>query len=117
MLRGVGVALLCLGSSAWAQDGDFGGLPPGEGRDLVFGTCTACHSTAIIRQQGMTRSAWDRTLTWMVEKQGMPEPTEEMREDLLDYLAEHFPADRKSGSQGMAPSPGLRLAPLPLPGQ
>lgn len=116
------LAVLCLGSPAQAQEDDaFGGLPPGEGRELVYGTCTACHSTAIIRQQGMTRARWDSTLTWMVEQQGMPDPPPDMRATILDYLAEQFPAERKGGptggTPGMLPAPGLRLAPLPLPGR
>lgn len=116
-VRLIALVLLGLGSPAWAQEDAYGGLPAGEGRDLVYGTCTACHSTAIIRQQGMTRTAWDRTLTWMVEKQGMPDPPPDMRAAILDYLSEQFPAERKGGTPGMLPAPGLRMAPLPLPGR
>jgi len=110
VLMGVlGLGLVGFALPLQAQEDPFGGLPEGEGRDLVFGTCTACHSTRIIVQQGMTRTAWDRTLTWMVEKQGMPEPPEETRAQILDYLAEHFPATRRGGR------PGMSLMPLPMP--
>jgi cytochrome c len=44
----------------------------------------------IVVQQGLTRHRWDKTLTWMVEEQGMPEPDEDTRDLILDYLAEHY---------------------------
>jgi hypothetical protein len=94
-----------------AQDDAYDGLPPGEGQDLVYGTCTPCHSARLITQQGMTRERWDSTLTWMVESQGMPELPDDMRDDILDYLAEHFPADKRGGQ------PGMTRMPMPLLGR
>nr|VFJ93607.1 MAG: hypothetical protein BECKH772B_GA0070898_100478 [Candidatus Kentron sp. H]VFJ94040.1 MAG: hypothetical protein BECKH772A_GA0070896_100658 [Candidatus Kentron sp. H]VFK01249.1 MAG: hypothetical protein BECKH772C_GA0070978_100617 [Candidatus Kentron sp. H] len=75
------------GSLAGAR---WGGLPPGPGREDVFYTCQICHSLAIVKQQALDRSAWDETLTWMVEEQGMREPDAERRRRILDYLATHF---------------------------
>ena len=45
----------------------------------------------IVKQQGLSRAAWDESLDWMVEEQGMP-PIEEdvVRNRILDYLASHF---------------------------
>jgi cytochrome c len=74
---------------------DWGNLPPGEGRELVFYTCQACHSLAIVKQQGLSREFWDDTLVWMVEEQGMPEIDAEDRTRILDYLAANFGPDSR----------------------
>lgn len=47
---------------------DWQGLPPGSGREQVFYLCQACHSLAIVKQQGLSRDAWDESLTWMVKE-------------------------------------------------
>ena len=92
------ILLVGWGGSALAdQDEDFGGLPPGEGREAVFNTCQACHSLAIVKQQGLSRKSWDETLDWMIEEQGMPEPEPEEREQLLTYLSGTFGIDRDGG--------------------
>lgn len=71
-------------------------LPDGPGREETFYGCTACHGTAIIRQQGMTRERWDETLHVMTSKHGMPEYDGEMRDLILDYLAATFPPRRRA---------------------
>lgn len=100
--------LLALWMSPGPAVAQYDGLPEGEARDLVFGVCTPCHSARIITQQGKSRSEWDRTLTWMVTDQGMAELPDDMREDILDYLAEHFPPERGGGG------PGTTFSPPPL---
>ncbi len=70
-------------------------LPEGPGRDETFFACVACHNTAIIRAQGLSRERWDETLTWMVEKHNMPDYEGEERRVILDYLAQHFPPRRR----------------------
>ncbi len=84
-----GAAPPALGHAAAARDWD--GLPPGPGREEVFYLCRACHSLMIVKQQGLSRSAWDDILVWMVQEQGM-RPIEDpgARGRLLDYLATHF---------------------------
>lgn len=72
---------------------DWDGLPPGKGREEVFYSCQACHSLAIVKQQGLSREWWDDTLTWMVEEQNMAELDEEDRALVLDYLATHYGPD------------------------
>ncbi len=72
---------------------DWQGLPPGPGREEVFYLCQACHSLAIVKQQGLDRESWDETLVWMVEEQEMPEPEPEERERILGYLSTHFGRD------------------------
>lgn len=66
------------------------GLPAAPGRELVFGICQACHSLAIVKQQGLDRDSWDETLEWMVEEQGMPPLDAENRDLVLDYLATYY---------------------------
>ncbi len=74
---------------------DWGGLPPGGGREQVYYSCQACHSLAIVKQQGLSREFWDETLTWMVEEQAMPELDDEDRTLVLDYLAANFGPDSR----------------------
>ena len=69
---------------------DFGGLPPGEGQQEVYGICSACHSLMIVKQQRLSREAWLDVLTWMTEKQNMPPLPDETRERIASYLAEHY---------------------------
>lgn len=116
-IAGVGLLAVGLALPAAAQEEAFGGLPPGDGREVVYYTCTACHSTRIILQQGMSRTRWDHTLDWMREKQGMPALPAEDREIILDYLATHLPEDRGRPGPGAPPPTGMGFTPLPLPGQ
>jgi hypothetical protein len=74
-------------------------LPAGHGRDEVFYLCSACHSFQLVSRQGMSRSLWDDTLRLMVEKHGMPEPSQEERAVILDYLASAYPPPKKRGWQ------------------
>jgi hypothetical protein len=71
-------------------------LPEGPGRDETFYGCTACHGTAIIRQQGMSRERWDETMRVMTEKHGMVDYEGELRDTILDYLVQHFPPRRRA---------------------
>lgn len=75
-------------SSILAQEEiKYQGLPPGEGVDLVLGNCVVCHSAEIILQNHMSRKSWDKTITWMQEKQGMWELDKGDRKKILDYLS------------------------------
>jgi cytochrome c len=70
------------------------GLPPGPGREDVFYRCKACHSLMIVKQQGLSRAAWDDSLKWMVEEQGMTAIEDTAtRNRVLDYLSTHFGRD------------------------
>lgn len=63
------------------------GLVAAPGRDQVLANCVACHATALITQNHMSRSRWDATLTWMQETQGLWEIPAPDRAAILDYLA------------------------------
>ena len=75
------------------EDEDYGGLPEGPGREEVYYVCQACHSLAIVKQQGLDRESWDETLVWMVKEQEMPPLDPENRRLVLDYLATHYGRD------------------------
>ena len=78
-------------ASADDDPGKWQGLPPGPGREDVFYRCKACHSLMIVKQQGLSRAAWDESLEWMVEEQGMtPIENAAIRDRVLDYLSTHF---------------------------
>ena len=68
------------------EERDYQGLPPGKGLELVLKNCTACHSIDIIRENHMSREAWDKTITWMQEKQGLWKLGKD-RKIILDYLS------------------------------
>lgn len=97
MIRVAAIALcfgLLLASRVGAEEAEeWGGLPAGEGREVVYGLCSACHSLKLVIQQGLARESWHKTLQWMVEEQGMPELDADTEEQVLDYLAEHYGPD------------------------
>jgi mono/diheme cytochrome c family protein len=72
-------------------------LPEGEGRELTFYQCSACHGFNLVARQGMSRAMWDDTLTLMVERHGMYalEPAE--REEVLSYLEQAYPPPETPG--------------------
>lgn len=78
-----------------ATDDEWQGLPPGPGREEVFYACQACHSLALVKQQGLSKAAWDETITWMIEEQEMEPPEPEERALIVQYLATHYGIDRK----------------------
>ena len=88
--------LLGAGGSMAAIINDPEDMPPGEGRDTVFYMCSACHSMAIVTQQGLSRKRWDDVLDWMVEEQGMADLDEVTRNEILDYLEANYNEDQPS---------------------
>lgn len=74
-------------------------LPEGHGRAETFGYCVACHSTAIIRRSAFSRDQWDGLMDWMTEKHNMTRLEGELRETIVNYLAQHF-------GQAQAPARG-----------
>ena len=77
-------------------------LAQGEGRSEVFGYCTACHNTALIRRSAFTRERWDELMDWMTEKHGMNALEGEFRDTIVDYLARHY-GPRTRGPRGGNP--------------
>ncbi len=83
-------ALNYLATHYGVDEEDWQGLPAGRGREEVFYICQACHSLAIVKQQGLNREDWDESLVWMVEEQGMDPMETEDRELILDYLVTQY---------------------------
>ncbi|GJL77863.1 MAG: hypothetical protein NPINA01_08520 [Nitrospinaceae bacterium] len=82
-------------TSLFAEQEDvYQGLRPGDGRDIVFGNCTICHSASIILQHHMSREAWDKTITWMQQEQGMWELEPGDRKSILNYLSKYQGPDQ-----------------------
>ena len=77
-------------------------LAEGQGRSEVFGYCTACHNTALIRRSAFTRERWDELMDWMAEKHGMNPLEGEFRTSIVDYLARHY-GPRARGPRGGNP--------------
>ncbi|MBR0678953.1 hypothetical protein GXW74_00490 [Roseomonas eburnea] len=118
--RLLSAGILLAGSIALAQDADLARrqaeaaaaiagqaeeeevLAEGEGRSEVFGYCTACHNTALIRRSAFTRDRWDELMDWMSEKHGMNPLEGEFRQTIVDYLAQHY-GPRRRGPRGGNP--------------
>ncbi|MBX3500292.1 MAG: hypothetical protein KF889_12665 [Alphaproteobacteria bacterium] len=74
-------------------------MPSGKGQEETFYLCAACHGTALIKAQGMTRDGWESTFQYMVDRHGMADPDRADRDLIVDYLAEHFPPRRRGRGQ------------------
>ena len=72
---------------------EYGGLAKGPGREEVFYACQACHSLAIVKQQGLNRDSWDESLVEMVEEREMDPLDPEDRNLILDYLSTYYGRD------------------------
>jgi hypothetical protein len=81
-------------SGAAVPNPEFENLPDTAGVEDTFYMCSACHSTAIIKQQKISDARWNYLWTWMIEEQGMADPGEETEETILGYLKEHFSSER-----------------------
>lgn len=77
-----------------APNPEFDNLPDAPGVEDTYYMCTACHSTAIIKQQRLSDARWDYLWQWMIEDQGMADPGEELKKTILDYLKQHFSSQR-----------------------
>ncbi|HEX7927372.1 MAG TPA: hypothetical protein VF678_07260 [bacterium] len=91
----LGVALVCMAGAApaWAVD-SIDNMPPGEGRELTFAWCTACHGVKILLQQGMSAPRWDEKVQEMIDKNGMKLYDAQVRATIVAYLAKAFPERR-----------------------
>lgn len=74
-------------------------MPPGKGQEETFYLCAACHGTALIKAQGMTRELWDASFQLMIDRHGMADPDKADRDLIVDYLATNFPPRRRGRGQ------------------
>ncbi|UJH92817.1 monoheme cytochrome C [Antarcticibacterium sp. 1MA-6-2] len=72
------------------------GLVDDEGLYVVIGSCTSCHSSALILQNRYSREGWHERIEWMQETQGLWDLGE--NEDIiLDYLASNYAPEEPRG--------------------
>jgi mono/diheme cytochrome c family protein len=101
----LGVAALLLAASAPLHAQAPGGLPPGEGRDLVASVCSQCHGLNTIMAVRDGPAGWRQFVNYMIMK-GAP-VREGETEVIIQYLAASF-----GPAQQPPPSPAS-LAALP----
>src|SRR5512134_1103825 len=66
-------------------------LPDGAGKPLVQGLCATCHDLNLIpRSSGYTRAGWQELIGSMMSIAGTP-----AGETVAEYLATHFPPNKK----------------------
>ena len=75
-------------------------FPAGPGRDETFYACTACHNFRLVAAQGLPRTQWDESMTWMTRRHGMPDIQGAERDVILDYLSTHYPPRAPSRGGG-----------------
>jgi len=93
----VGIALVLSAPASSSYDETPEVLAEGEGREETFYLCTPCHNTALIRRSGLTRQQWDELMDWMTERHGMNPLEGELRETIVNYLAQAYPPRRQRG--------------------
>ena len=101
---GVGVALIVVASAPLKAQSP-GGLPAGEGRELVAAVCTQCHGLATIMAVRDGPEGWRQFVNYMIMKGAPVRPGE--TDAIVQYLAASF-----GPAQQPPPSPAS-LAALP----
>ncbi len=98
-MRGIfiGLMLLLVPALGMAQSGfqprdeNEADYPDHPGRAESFGFCGSCHGFRIVAVQGMTRTQWDVSLTWMSQRHNMPDLDKADRDLILEYLSKAYP--------------------------
>ena len=89
-------AIPVAGAQAQGRPAD---LPEAPARSLVEGVCSGCHQTSEIpRSSGYTRAGWSALTSTMVDLSASPM----QRDQILDYLAAHFPPNAKRAPKVVA---------------
>jgi len=79
-------------------------LPPGPGRDLVYGQCRTCHDLQyLVESAGVPRSTWNEMIDSM-KQYGLRIPPEQ-RAKILDYLGTYLGANPPPKTAAAAPAP------------
>ena len=66
------------------------GLPEDPNRKHILSNCLRCHDSTYIKENNMSRSAWDKTIAWMETKHNLNLEDVEVRQKILDYLEKYF---------------------------
>jgi mono/diheme cytochrome c family protein len=72
------------------------GLPDGDGKAAIEGSCNLCHGLNYITQSSRTATEWRNVVSDMVSR-GAPLTKDEF-EQVLTYLATHFGPQNASNS-------------------
>ena len=78
---------------------------------LVAATCTACHSARLVTQNRGTRKDWEERLRWMQKNHNLWALEGDVRDQILDYLSEHYAPQAPAGRLRRAPLPAHLLPP------
>jgi hypothetical protein len=65
-------------------------LPP----EVVRGHCSICHSFRLVEQQRLDRANWEWVMEDMIVKYGATWIDERLREQMVEYLLEHYGPER-----------------------
>ena len=71
-------------------------MPEGEGKALVSGTCTGCHSLDMVLMQSKNHGEWEETLQVMISRGAQISPDQQAA--IVNYLAEHYGANSRAAS-------------------
>ena len=71
-----------------------------RGGQIFLTNCTACHNFKLVAAQGLSRSQWDDSLTWMTTRHNMADIQGADRALILDYLEKHYPPRAPSRAGG-----------------
>ena len=77
-------------------------LPDADGKNLVLGHCSGCHSLALVTAQRGDQRFWLKTIRWMQKKHNLWPIPADQETVIIDYLAEHF-ADEDWGRRPALP--------------
>jgi hypothetical protein len=87
------ICIVVIGLQGIAVADDFSEMPDDVGRLEVFAHCSRCHSMQIVNQQGLSRTAWEKLMVWMVDEQGMTAMEDKTETLVVDYLSIHYSPD------------------------
>ena len=100
LIAGVVGLLLLAGQPCIADNLE---LPPGPGRELVYGQCRTCHDLQyLIESAGVPRSTWSDLLDSM-KQYGLRIPPDQ-RAKILDYLGTYLGPNPPKASAASAPA-------------
>ena len=107
-------AVLVSGTASAAEQIE---LPPGQGRDLVYGQCRTCHDLQYLKESaGITRDDWDQMLISM--RQYGLRLTDDQRKEILDYLGTYLgPNPPKTAAETGAPAQPESSRPTTISGE
>jgi hypothetical protein len=62
--------------------------------DVVRGHCSVCHAYRLVEQQRLDRANWEWVMDDMIDEYGATWIDPALRERIVDYLVEHYGAER-----------------------